>query len=349
MKRILYLTGKVNLASPEGTVEPPQAKKDKKDEEEKVEAEEDEEEDEEDEEEEKVEAKSRPFSMLAYTGGVAKTGQGAFVFDLAGMSRPKGRFPALLQHDPSKIAGWAQESKCEGALQLAGQVTNTTRAGREVIGLGAMQFPWQASVGLEVDDDDIEAADDLEVNGRRFDGPVQCVRASVLREVSFVPFGADDQTEAVVARRTTMADEKQDPGPDPVLAERERVKAIRAAFAEDPGYALEQIEKGSSLLEAQAGYAEVLKKKLVEATAARSAECRASGFVPAETTTGTKLAEDPVAFWRGTWRTFYETSIRAGRDDYEARREATTQMHNLHPAETERFVAAWNARPRKEA
>ena len=42
---------------------------------------------------------------------------------------------------------------------------------------------------------------------------------------------------------------------------RERITRIREEFKEDPGFALEQIEKGASLLEARAAYVEVLRAK----------------------------------------------------------------------------------------
>jgi signal peptide peptidase SppA len=46
------------------------------------------------------------------------------------------------------------------------------------------------------------------------------------------------------------------------LAERQRLAELKAAFSDEPAFAMEQFEKGSSLVEAKAAYAEVLKVKL---------------------------------------------------------------------------------------
>jgi signal peptide peptidase SppA len=46
------------------------------------------------------------------------------------------------------------------------------------------------------------------------------------------------------------------------LAERQRLVELKAAFSDDPAFAMEQFEKGASLIEAKAAYAEVLKVKL---------------------------------------------------------------------------------------
>lgn len=58
--------------------------------------------------------------------------------------------------------------------------------------------------------------------------------------------------------------------------ERERADAIRGAFAEDPGFAAEQIAKGASLLEAKAAHAEVLRERMAEQQAAHAKELEAA-------------------------------------------------------------------------
>lgn len=57
-------------------------------------------------------------------------------------------------------------------------------------------------------------------------------------------------------------------------ANQDRVKAITAEFTDDPAFALDQIGKGSSLAEAKANYAGVLRERLKTANA-KNAELEA--------------------------------------------------------------------------
>jgi len=62
------------------------------------------------------------------------------------------------------------------------------------------------------------------------------------------------------AERSRAADEARQ-------AERQRVADLKAAFADDPAFALEQIESGAGVQQAQAAYADVLRTRLAEAQA----------------------------------------------------------------------------------
>jgi len=58
---------------------------------------------------------------------------------------------------------------------------------------------------------------------------------------------------------------------DPVILERERIKSIRAAFPGSPDFALEHIEAGSSLVDAQVAFGDVLREQLAASQAETAA------------------------------------------------------------------------------
>ena len=56
-------------------------------------------------------------------------------------------------------------------------------------------------------------------------------------------------------------------GKEAVTKDRERLTALRVAFPDDPDFAMDQFEKGASVIEAKAGFADVLAERLKEANA----------------------------------------------------------------------------------
>lgn len=63
---------------------------------------------------------------------------------------------------------------------------------------------------------------------------------------------------------TMPHEDKKDSAAEVLAAERDRQKAIKGAFPKDPAFALEAIEKGLSVLEAKAAYADKLQAKVDE-------------------------------------------------------------------------------------
>ncbi|CAN5597799.1 hypothetical protein BH11PLA2_BH11PLA2_45860 [soil metagenome] len=142
------------------------------------------------------------FSMLAYTGDAMKVGFGsAVVVDLTGLNVLKARQPVLRDHDPSKIIGHvtaAAMDKTTG-LTVEGVVSGTGPDAAEVISAARNGFPWQASIGAEIHNTEfLQAGSKATVNGRLFTGPLNIIRASTLKELSFVPMGADGATSATI-------------------------------------------------------------------------------------------------------------------------------------------------------
>jgi len=168
--------------------------------------------------------------MLAYTGSPVARSYGAFVIDLAGIEL-REKIPMLVDHDGSKIAGFAD--KClisDRGLELEGVLSDATDHGRVVQALSDEGFPWQASVGLEVlEREEVSAGDSVEVNGLTLEGPLSIARKSRLPETSFLYSGADSATYAVAL--SSITDPKE-----ALMAEKKDVKEeLKAFMAEFPG------------------------------------------------------------------------------------------------------------------
>lgn len=146
--------------------------------------------------------KLRKFTMTAYTGGRMNVGFGLpVVVDLSGMRVPAKSRPILLDHNPGRIIGHTDSVTINaGSIAATGVISGTGAAAVEVAGSSDNGFPWQASIGAAVEQMvRVDAGETVEVNGRKFAGPVYVARKSRLMEISFVALGADDNTQAKVA------------------------------------------------------------------------------------------------------------------------------------------------------
>lgn len=169
----------------------------------------------------------RKFTIEAYTGAAIRQGWSSepIVIDLAGMKFNQ-RIPIVLGHDYSlaSILGQATSIRVEGnRLYVEGEILAESELARQVIALADKGFAWQASVGADVMRHQKVAADQqATVNGQVFNGPLRIVKASKLREVSFVTLGADDATSAriaAMAKEISMAhDATQKPTDEAELA-----------------------------------------------------------------------------------------------------------------------------------
>jgi len=184
------------------------------------------------------------------------------VLDLGRIDLGRGRHPILFEHDRHRIVGYCVEIENNGReLKMRAACVNTPDS-KTVLELADDDYPWQASVGA--DPMDVQFVDDgmsIMINGRSIDGPFYNVAAR-LRETSVLTLGADCKTEVLAATRATpetpAREERKMSNPD--------AEAIKAEFADDPGYALDAIISGKTLVEAQAGYLAKMREKLVEAS-----------------------------------------------------------------------------------
>lgn len=147
------------------------------------------------------------FEGVAYSGGVVPAfgWHGDVVIDLSGLKNADGEeLPVLVDHQASvgAIAGKGRIyrfSQPDGAtgLRIEGEVIDATDAGRQIAALLRSDFPLQMSVGMNANFR--EVTEPLVVNGRevRVSGVFEQPH---IREVSFVPVGADPATSAAALR-----------------------------------------------------------------------------------------------------------------------------------------------------
>ena len=166
------------------------------------------------------------FRIVAYTGSPIRQGwsREPVVIDVAGMKLPK-TVPVVLGHDYSlgAILGKGTPSVVDGQLVVEGEILADSEVARQITHLAAAGYEWQASVGADVRRHQKFDADAVAtVNGQAHVGPVRIVKASALREVSFVTLGADAETsvaiaaEEVVEEQTMAADATQKPADEVV-------------------------------------------------------------------------------------------------------------------------------------
>lgn len=142
----------------------------------------------------------RKFVGIAYSGGVVPdyAWLGDVAIDLATLKNPDGRVPALVDHDRriDKIAGHGELALDDGALVIAGELTDATETGRTIAALLAANFPLQMSVGITGELVELKAPE--LINGRMM-SVRHVFRNAEVMEVSFVPVGADRDTAAAAS------------------------------------------------------------------------------------------------------------------------------------------------------
>ena len=143
------------------------------------------------------------FGIKGYTG-VPMTLEGfrsPVIVDLNGLKASGGKIPALLNHDFAQIVGQTDAIKIDASgVDLSGVITGDDASARTVVTHARNGFNWQASIGADiVRQEFLKSGEKTTVNGREVSGPMLIAREARLREISFTPLGADDQTSAAVA------------------------------------------------------------------------------------------------------------------------------------------------------
>lgn len=168
----------------------------------------------------------RKFTIEAYTGAAIRQGwsREPIVIDLSGM-KLRQQIPIVLGHDYAlgSILGQTSSATVDGGrLVVSGEMLASTDSAQRVVELADRGFRWQASIGADVGRHErIPADQTVTVNGQSFHGPIRIVKASTLREVSFVTLGADDATTVQIAadaEETPMAHDANDTPVEPVTA-----------------------------------------------------------------------------------------------------------------------------------
>jgi hypothetical protein len=255
---------------------------------------------------------SRTFKMKAYSGAPVSRFGFSLIIDLAGIST-KQKTPILKNHDPDQIVGMSDSiEKTADGLMITGKLSSKTQAAREVAELADEDYEWQASVKCEVDEVQYLSENQVEtVNGRQVKGPNMAIaRKSRLRESSFCPVGADGDTSAAVFSFFAEEQKKmstqnnppaagEDKSKDVLSAERARVAALKAKFPKHAAFALEQIEAGNSVEQAELAFKDVLlaerDAEIVALKAQTSAQKPGAPGTPPPAPV-TKTGAEPVVF-----------------------------------------------------
>lgn len=191
------------------------------------------------------------FAGEAYSGGVVPDygWMGDIAIDLATLKNPDGEVPVLTDHERSvdAIAGRGRlriTASADGSRSLAieGQLTSATESGKRMASLLREGYPIQMSVGLSAKRR--ESGEDETINGRQMKVAHVFEHATV-REVSFVPVGADADTNASQTFSFSAVEAHQSKG------------ASMARSADD-----------QSLIDSQAAEIAQLKAQVAEATKA---------------------------------------------------------------------------------
>lgn len=144
------------------------------------------------------EGKARRFRGIAYSGLPVNDHPywGQVVFDLAS-TKAEQRIPVLRDHDPDKIVGHTEAVAIGSNISVEGVFDETAFSG-EVAKLSDAGFPWQMSVNIKPGSiEEVRPGEKFSMNGHEVTGPAVVFRNSNIREVSFVPVGADANTNAI--------------------------------------------------------------------------------------------------------------------------------------------------------
>ena len=155
---------------------------------------------------EQGEGKLPRVSMVAYTGAPMNFPllfDHPVIVDLKGMEIGAKSRPLLRDHDKGREIGHTTNIQIRsGRLYVEGLISAESDDARRVVVASKNGFPYQASMGMPFLRSNVEfvrAGVSVEVNGRRWRGPLYVVGKSKLKEVSVVSLGADDDTQTRIA------------------------------------------------------------------------------------------------------------------------------------------------------
>jgi len=152
-----------------------------------------------------------PFSAVAYSGGLLRVDgfKEPVVVDMQGVLVAGDKLPMTLDHERDQRVGHADEVKLTAdAIQIHGSTSAETPYRDEVIDSARNGYAWQLSIEGRVRSlEKVSKGRRVHVNGRWFDGPVIIARSFLLRAVSFVSLGGDEETQLSLAAQSESGDE----------------------------------------------------------------------------------------------------------------------------------------------
>ena len=145
------------------------------------------------------------FEGLAYSGGVIPNYglYGDAAIDLGSMVVSDKPVFALVNHDSNQRAGKVELRKIVDGLIASGTFSLSTDAGRQVAAEFSEGAPWEFSVGINAEVESFPKRSEVELNGRTLSVDTVFRKARV-RELSFVPAGADPNTHVVAFERQCL-------------------------------------------------------------------------------------------------------------------------------------------------
>lgn len=133
----------------------------------------------------------KPFLDYGYGGGER------CIIDLSTLEY-KDKVPVLDMHDRDKRVGFAQLSVTADGLQINGQLLNN-EYGSALAADSDEGFPLELSVHAQAGSVEyVESGQDIVINGQTYQGEITVMRNCKIREVSFTPTGADDNTHVAI-------------------------------------------------------------------------------------------------------------------------------------------------------
>ncbi len=198
---------------------------------------------------------------------------GNLAFELSTMSLQKPVVPILVDHtDPIAVSTGAN---FQNEFILTGKFLKNNAEAKVVKSNMDDGLPYEASLRFDPRKSKMEVIPEGgkgNVNGIEIPGPGTIFRDTKVKEGSVCLFGQANNCKSesfnfLNERKDVMPDEKAELdasaiGAEALAAERTRMTEIKKAFPDDAAFALEQIEKGDSVLEAKAAYGDKLKEKL---------------------------------------------------------------------------------------
>lgn len=236
------------------------------------------------------------FDLVAYTGAAIRQSwsRNPLVVDLAGMDTNRQAIPILWGHDASldSVLGQSTNVSSDGQqLTLSGELFGEGPVAERVLAFARKGLRFQASIGADTGRiENVAPGETVEVNGRTFVGPISVVRASSLREVSLVLFGADAATSAAIAANANEGESMADNANEmPVSAELPQTEAPAiVAVDHAPAPAVEPV-KEKSMDEVRAELVRQVKDELLSDL--RAARPAAPAIHVVERADGPKVVE----------------------------------------------------------
>lgn len=265
------------------------------------------------------------FAGVVYTGAVVRRWFGRLVIDLESMEIASPSNPVLWNHWGGRL-GYTTRVAVEGGQLVAEGVLLTDGDGehhklaRNVAHDARLGYPWELSIGVEYDPEEVSEGETAEVNGRLLHGPLVIGRRAKFREMSFVEVGADPFTFTEMLSRAGGA---------------ETVGRLAAALKEHP-----EASREDRLMDVKDATVEDIKKENPDAAEAIRAEGVTEGKAEKESEEMAEgePGEDAESMAEGEKKTEEE----AGGGEGASMAATVEQLQGLEGADSDFVLAAFS-------